>query len=1480
MPRQKPTEKVGPRQKPVNSVDPRQKPVETKRKLYTDPTGLESVTTRSTKQRTTTDTSRKVPNNPAARNLPLVHVPNNPAARNLPLVQKVPNNPAARNLPLVQVTRKIAHLNGLSALPSCISGFGFAFKKVLSRIEKFQASLRNSSTTDLSEYNHRRTWEARWRRFHLLCIEVILHDFERDLTAPRDQITEEIDSMIDRDSQRAWASTLLCLHSKSKGTSCVTKFIRSDDVQHKGWVPNQAEERTNQTQPPARRLCVKAGEVQRRPLGNGVRGEALADSPSSHFTTITYDLHGNFTPKTLHGAKILPASETDLHTITEHVLDSCHSRPLSSRKYRAMCMGGFLLAEATRRANFTVAYAADNSNRRAYWSHLGVNTFGSRKDLLENVPSDLVLASLSYNSEEELTSIVGYLRSSRIPSFFLDTSVIQLGELTSNKQMALFTKAGYTIKVGIAKANDHGVCAAIPRGHILGMRSDIALKIDFAVGPAPTGPISIRKINPKCVSDLMEVRRGEPDDTQIDLETWLAANQGWTVTWLEDMEHDALSRIEGLEKEAPIVLGYLHEKGKSISKHASLCICHVYGLVYPESTSDAPQGPGGTSAFYWDPLIGKARTLSLTTKKRIWHMVDLGDVCDGDLKGTSHPANSCTSMEVLALYLDKYFAESRTVPPTPRIKFECITDVFTPAALTKIESWKRRVAKWTCWIRKTKRISKAPAPLVMGDEAVQFWARGRTFKIIEGVPVRTERPREPPHEIKLHLLPLIHDYKDPDVVIITSIGFACGSNPAYKVVLHANDCGFIANEDEALKTFQTELALGWISIVDDIPHCPIWCSPHFLLWQATKWRRIYNYSKAIAGLSINQQRAFFRSAKLELVTLSWLSKELLQAARKVVFLREKGISATYFLFVVDLFKAYNQLSVDARDQWHTCSTFVGKDGLFKFIELLVTAFGPEKAPMVFSRITKITTYSIDQQLDATKEYPLQDEYRKLRRGALEAAIPASYDTDGLPKLGVEVKVKSTRNARKLDELYLEWDCEDEVKELLPNEQLLRPGISTSEEDAEKLYALATYLDDCFGLFITTTAIGGRRPHKDGSLVSSNSSVVRFSKNKTVGSASGRDRAEALRMEFVRKTYETAGLKVVNDERSQRKWDDGKCDTVMRILGVIIDATDPLDPTVALPEEKRKELHLLLQTCLSNRENGLVTVCLDEYQSLLGKLNNGTKACKRGKTHLCGLFKALRGGKQMEAHEKLTLGPWQERNLMWWARVTETEMLPESLFDKIPTLEKRYCGHSDAATGVGYGGFCNRKGGHTRIKVFGSTVIKVEKDTCYYIKGEWNTVEKKLIDTQTEEFEGKRMGINFLEMATVGMLIAATKAIGGFEDNCSKFYCDNETTVKVLNSHKTRTLPLCTLLENIDLETTKRNINLTYEWIATKKNIESDLLSRGLIEEFKAYIRKTYQIYEFVELQVPAEARRMGEVCDNARRNPHWIVPDGASNEGI
>jgi hypothetical protein len=229
-----------------------------------------------------------------------------------------------------------------------------------------------------------------------------------------------------------------------------------------------------------------------------------------------------------------------------------------------------------------------------------------------------------------------------------------------------------------------------------------------------------------------------------------------------------------------------------------------------------------------------------------------------------------------------------------------------------------------------------------------------------------------------------------------------------------------------------------------------------------------------------------------------------------------------------------------------------------------------------------------------------------------------------------------------------------------------------------------------------------------------------------------------------------------------------------------------------------------------------------------------------------------------------LDAWALRNLVWWERFLQVTTPPTKIFRPLIKTAKKYCPHTDASTSYGFGGFW------------------IVGEVCYYIHGEWTEAEKRLIENKNLLFIDKdgvehRMGINFLEMAAVWMLLAT--ADGNFEEDNFTFYCDNETTVKILTSYRTRTLPTATLLENIDQYKSTHQKHIEWDWIATEKNTEGDLISRGLVIEFMAHVRKTYKVFDFKYLKVPDHARNIVEMVSTAQRNPHWVVDDGEAGPG-
>ena len=353
--------------------------------------------------------------------------------------------------------------------------------------------------------------------------------------------------------------------------------------------------------------------------------------------------------------------------------------------------------------------------------------------------------------------------------------------------------------------------------------------------------------------------------------------------------------------------------------------------------------------------------------------------------------------------------------------------------------------------------------------------------------------------------------------------------------------------------------------------------------------------------------------------------------------------------------------------------------------------------------------------------------------------------------------------------------------------------------------------------------------------------------------------EALRKKYVRGTLELGGCVVVADERSLSKYNAGKCDSVMKILGCIYDLTNLMDPTIAIPDEKRAILKTLIQAVLALRTDD-AWVQEEVWLSLVGKLNEASKVTMRGRIHLSGLFAALR--KRSSSCSSVKIDAWARRNLVWWHSFLGLETPPSSLFRAEQRTRKRFCPHSDASTSYGYGGFW------------------IKGDTCYYIKGAWTVTEQKLIESPTHLFTDcqgvkHKMGINFLEMAAVKMLLDTAEEHGiGFEKDDFTFYCDNEATVKILNSYRSRTLPLSTLLESIDLSTERTQIHIDFEWIATDLNVESDALSRDELDEFKASIMKSYSVNKFAHLKVPEASRDIEGIVKNALKNPQWVEADG------
>lgn len=1250
-----------------------------------------------------------------------------------------------------------------------------------------------------------------------------------------------------------------------------------------------------------------------------------------HSYKVAIDLHGNFVPKSLRGARVVPESVRDERQFWVHWKDRLNLRPLSGRTYRAvsLCSGAGIDSEAARRASFNVVYAAevDGHLRDLYRAQFGVQCHIDNEALYQEITQDVVMCTFGTecrsvstpgqnrgleNTEDWRTfeRAVEYMERDKILCFHYE-NVAALWENETHREVFSYVldrlSRQYVVRWGVVCPSAFGRGASRKRIHFLGFRKEVAEKCGFTA-QGETGvidkPFSNVVCVGKCISDFIEDRRAEIEPDQIDLDLWMerraTSGDPWEIVWAEGYSTESaralITRKEGCEGMRPITLGYVKKKswGPSFPTTTGFKIGHIYGLLHGithNSMSEEAQGPGRNTCFYWDPLTQRTRTLSEKTIRRIWDVESWPDLSVKEMGRSAHPAGTQANLFWMALFLDKLYAQSSSIPPVPRIEFNSISDIFTEETLVRIGAWEKCVVQFVIKCRSIIAVGEvqlklaAPAPLVIDDGGLQFHARGWHFDLKKKKPERVCRRLVNSSTIRLEKLWGMLRYDDPDVVTATNIGSNTGANPVRRTVVYPNDCGFVKDEDIAHKQFAIEEERGWLTRHRSIPFSPFVGSPFFMLDQGTKVRRIFNVSKEgkESKMSINSSRVWNEKAKLELVQHEWIVRAIGELTHKAHYLIERGYECIVVLYVVDLFSAYNQVSVDAADQWQTCATVVNSKEEFEYLAINRTSFGPENAPMIFTRISRALCYSCDQLLRAAEDYQLQEVYRRMRHEDSEQGVAVRND-DREPEFKHAFATRQQKKQRLKAKTTKQWGNLDKTEGLVADDPVVYPGPSVCSEEGVNLYKNACYLDDSFGGFVVPVKAVGKMAF-DGGKTTSNVEYARrkFALRKhvelpPVTAMSGGDarrnqlrghgpaNGERLREKYIRRPMEEAGCIVVCDEKSQKKYDDGACNTVMTILGCVYDVSDLANPTIALTPTTRSRLVELLANIMvrDNRfrvhpsdDIKLVTmVPLKQWESLVGKLNNASKVARSCKVYLCGLYAAMRS---LGEGDLVPVTPWARRNILWWQRFLDASKQARRLFRSAQATEKKHCPHTDASTGWGFGGFW------------------IKADTCFYIQGEWNEAEKELIANENLVFAdgdgvSRRMGINFLEMATVGMLLDVAE--GDFERPEFTFYCDNEATVKILTSYKTRTLPLATLLESIDINIAQHNLSIDFEWIATENNVESDWLSRGETEAFYAYVKRTYDIHKFVQLQVPDSSRDLEKAVRTAREHPSWIVADG------
>jgi hypothetical protein len=343
--------------------------------------------------------------------------------------------------------------------------------------------------------------------------------------------------------------------------------------------------------------------------------------------------------------------------------------------------------------------------------------------------------------------------------------------------------------------------------------------------------------------------------------------------------------------------------------------------------------------------------------------------------------------------------------------------------------------------------------------------------------------------------------------------------------------------------------------------------------------------------------------------------------------------------------------------------------------------------------------------------------------------------------------------------------------------------------------------------------------------------------------------ESLREKMVTQPLERAGFQIRDDKKSTAKHADGRANVIMTSGGIEYNVSDMRRPTASLPADKAKRILDDLNEFLGQDSK---QYDFASFRSLTFRLQDAMKVVPRGKIHTNGMYRALRG---KDEGDLVAGSNWVLRNMKWWQRYFSSGCQAVKLLSKIIECEFKDCLFTDASTSTGFGGY------------YVATPRGESVPHCYYIEGTWTPREHELIDAHPE------FAIGFLEMATVNMLLAA--ATVDINDRAFVFYCDNQTTVAICDSLKTRVSHLATLLESIDIQLETRHITTEFIYIRSEDNIGSDLLSRGEREKFFARMRKIHGMsIVFSKLEIPTEARDIEDCVDRAIRTPdEWIHED-------
>jgi site-specific DNA-cytosine methylase len=992
---------------------------------------------------------------------------------------------------------------------------------------------------------------------------------------------------------------------------------------------------------------------------------------------------------------------------------------------------------------------------------------------------------------------------------------------------------GYTCIYGSANPKDFGVAVDRERVYFIGVLSPEAEAVGLQKMRVPDRPFSTGECKRRCVADSLTIP-GTQDTRKCDAIHYhvfaaqqLTAGVQWRIEWNEDFDTEekrkALKRMDGTTRQESITIGYLRRAGRRKSTRTGFKICHAYGLMPGITSSVKAEGPGKQRCFFYIPGTGDVRTLSSKEIKKLWCTENL-EASVQDLGLTAHPITTTAVALMQTLILDKIFTHKGTCPRLPAVVVNTIDDLLSDVGMEAL--WGSKFNESACQEhrRLTDGRSARLGPQRHGDRVYKhplltlfIWSLADCET--GGSPVRVNsRSRHPSSPIDLRYLSL-EGYDDPGIVDdIRHLGMCGNSCPAHETILQTNGKAWIEHEDVGVQWLEDAAERKEMHFSGHIPFLPYHINPLFVVEQKDKMRPIFNKNGGPDGTSLNEQASKNERAQMRLINLDGLCRGIAVLQGKVMEMRSLGWRVGMTLSWVDLYSAYIQTGVDRREEWMNGCGYVkvqsGGHREFRYGYTTQSQFGGECTPFGFSRITRATTYSGALRLRSAKDYLLQERWRQMLKESeprvLRQFVPRQVagrkrrwsETEAFEEELLERQGKKEHVSQAWNNISPEDGLTaDNVHRVL--------GASASVIEGGDLFQLGTYIDDTL-LF----------------------SVHEMNNGDTVGGASDEGSGEYLRTKYIRAGLEECKLVVVGNKKSQKKFVEGECSPVNVALGFKFDFSDPECPRIGLKEDKITEYGRGVSEILK-RTHECKMLPFKEVESLAHKLNHACQVILRGKVYTGGLFAALRGKRESGW---VCVTRWMKRNLRWWVQYFEEGRIPERIIMTPPALPARDCPYTDASTSWGCGGYW------------------LEGHTCYYFHEMWTPDEATLV-------EENEMGINFLELATVLFLLEASGS--HFDGKSITLYCDNDVSVEMLTSAKSRTAKMSALLEQIDSLVSKHNINIYFEWIDTVQNKLADCLSRDSFETFKEEITKRYGACEYVQVVIDPQVRDIGGIVREA-----------------